>query len=110
MLKEENEISIPSVRSIRLLLEPINEKLAIIEQCLKKSPQNKNQQLFYRNNDLKQLFGLCNNTIIKYRETGVIPFTRLGDIYLYDVKLIHEVLDNNKVSAIGGPIYERKYN
>jgi hypothetical protein len=99
-MKNSEEISIPSVRSIQLLLEPIYSRLEAIETRIKQSYQNSNQlpAKYYRNNDLKRLFGLSNNTIIKYRETGILPYTKLGDIYLYEVRELDKILTLNKVS------------
>ncbi len=97
---ENSEIKLPTMSSMKLLIEPIfdrlkNIELAINSKILKESVSKK----YYRNADLKSLFGLSPNTIIKYRETGVIPFTRLGDVYLYEATLIERILDNNKISA-----------
>lgn len=36
--------------------------------------------------------------MIKYRETGILPYTRLGDVYLYEVKVINDILNTNKNS------------
>jgi hypothetical protein len=52
---------------------------------------------YYRNKDLKEMFGFSNNTIIKYREHGILPFTMLGDVYLYEIEVIHAILLNNKL-------------
>lgn len=60
------------------LLYKILEKLEIAGDS---SPKK-----YYRNKDLKHNFGLAPNTIIKYREEGILPFTILGEIYLYPVK------------------------
>ena len=93
------ELIIPTIGTIKKLLEPIYSRLEAIEICIKQSHQKTNNTLkYYRNNDLKQLFGLSNNTIIKYRETGILPFTRLGDIYLYEVSSIEQILNHNKVA------------
>lgn len=51
--------------------------------------------VYYRNEDLKKIFGLSSNTIIKYRQTGILPFTKLGDIFLYDAAKIDKILDEN---------------
>lgn len=91
------QITIPSLSSIRNLIEPINWRLQQIEEKLQKLPKLNNPSKYYRNNDLKQLFGLSNNTIIKYRENGTLPFTRLGDIYLYNVNDIDNILKQNQV-------------
>ena len=94
-----NELIIPSVRSIQILLEPIYERLASIESSLKSKPQKAIPMKYYRNADLKSIFGLSSNTIIKYRDTGILPYTMLGEIYLYDIASIESILKNNKISA-----------
>ena len=96
-MKNFDEIQIPSVRGIQLLLEPIVVKLQNLEIELQKLPKKVQPSNYYRNNDLKQLFGLSNNTIIKYRENGTLPFTRLGDVYLYEVDEINKILKLNEV-------------
>lgn len=98
-MRNSEEIMIPSVRSIQLLLEPIYERLANIESSLKSKPQKAIPMKYYRNADLKAIFGLSSNTIIKYRDTGILPYTRLGDVYLYDIASINEILNTNKISA-----------
>ncbi|MFT5964809.1 MAG: hypothetical protein ACI9L6_001558 [Flavobacterium sp.] len=95
---EKFEINIPTVRSIQMLLEPIYERLSNIEASLKNQKEKSKPQRFYRNADLKHYFGISPNTIIKYRDTGVIPYTRLGDVYLYEVATIERILENNKIS------------
>ncbi|RAR73863.1 hypothetical protein CLV55_103182 [Flavobacterium aciduliphilum] len=91
------ELKIPSVRSIQMLLEPIYERLTNIENSLKNQPLKSTPKKYYRNADLKSLFGLSSNTIIKYRETGILPYTRLGDVYLYEVNLVEQILKKNNV-------------
>jgi len=98
-MRNSEEIMIPSVRSIQLLLEPIYERLANIESSLKSKPQKAIPMKYYRNADLKAIFGLSSNTIIKYRDTGILPYTRLGEVYLYDIASIESILYNNKISA-----------
>lgn len=99
MIQNNQEIMIPSVRTIQLLLEPIYERLASIESSLKSKPQKAVQTKFYRNADLKAIFGLSSNTIIKYRDTGILPFTMIGEIYLYEIAIIEAILNTNKISA-----------
>lgn len=91
------QITIPSLSSIRNLIEPINWRLQQIEEKLQKLPKMVNPSRYYRNSDLKQLFGLSNNTIIKYRENGTLPYTRIGDVYLYEVYEINKILKRNEV-------------
>lgn len=50
---------------------------------------------YYRNKDLKNHFGLASNTIIKYRDEGILPFTLLGEVYLYPVNEVDKSLKKN---------------
>lgn len=95
-MSDRNEIYIPTTKVIAELLHPLFERLESIEKQLLKDPKAHNSELkFYRNDDIKKIFGISNNTIIKYREQGVLPFTRIGDIYLYKVSDIEEILKRN---------------
>ena len=97
-MNEENEaLVIPTIKNIKLLLDPINIRLENIETSLNKKEVKSNDSKYYRNQDLKKIFGLSSNTIIKYRETGILPYTKLGDIFLYDVKQIEKILIQNQV-------------
>ena len=107
MFKDQNEFSIPSVRAIQLLLEPIVVKLQNLENELQKLPKKVQPSKYYRAKDLKELFGLTNNTIIKYRNDGILPYTLLGGVYLYDAKAIDEMLEQNKSNSGRRLFYER---
>jgi hypothetical protein len=80
---------------LKKMLEPLYAKLETIDFKLK-GQQGLSPKKFYRNEDLKKIFGLSNNTIIKYRQTGVLPYTKLGDIFLYDATKIDEILKDNQ--------------
>lgn len=97
MSNHSQEITIPTLKAIENLIEPIMIKLDHIDSEIKKNPSNPKSKKYYRNADLKRVFGISPNTIIKYRETGILPYTRLGDVYLYEVQAIEEILNNNKV-------------
>ena len=106
-MKNFEEIQIPSVRGIQLLLEPIVIKLQNIENEVQKLPKKALPSKYYRARDLKELFGLSNNTIIKYRDNGTLPFTFLCGVYLYDAKAIDEMLEQNKSNSGRRLFYER---
>lgn len=94
------ELRIPTMSGIKLLIEPIFDRLKNIELAINsKQIKESGSKKYYRNADLKHYFGISPNTIIKYRETGVLPYTRLGDVYLYEVAIIERILENNKISA-----------
>ena len=97
-MNSNEEIVIPTVGSIKKLLEPIYVRLENIDTSIKNQVSGKTERKqYYRNQDLKTIFGLSNNTIIKYRETGILPYTKLGDIFLYDIKVIDKILISNQV-------------
>jgi hypothetical protein len=97
MSDHSQEIKIPTIQAIENLLEPIILKLDYISSNTSLNPSNAKSKKYYRNSDLRNIFGLSSNTIIKYRETGILPFTKLGDIYLYEVKAIENILNENKI-------------
>jgi hypothetical protein len=108
-MKNFEEIQIPSVRGIQLLLEPIVIKLQNLENEVQKLPKKALPSKYYRARDLKELFGLSNNTIIKYRDNGTLPFTFLCGVYLYDAKAIDEMLEQNK-SNTGRRLFNERAN
>lgn len=77
------------------MLEPLYGKLEAIDSKIK-IQEVKPPLKYYRNDDLKKIFGLSNNTIIKYRITGILPYTKLGDIFLYEASKIEKILKNNE--------------
>lgn len=56
---------------------------------------NLSRQKYYRNKDMKSVYGLSPNTITKYRQEGILPYTLLGEIYLYPVAEVERRLKNN---------------
>lgn len=97
MNQHTEELIIPTLGSIKKLLEPIYSRLDKIDTSVSKQELKPNQTRYYRNQDLKKIFGLSSNTIIKYRETGILPYTKLGDIFLYEIKIIEAILNQNKI-------------
>lgn len=66
MTKKERKLSF--VTRVEQLIEPVLLRLETIDL---KISQGKVLRLeYYRNEDLKKMFGLSNNTIIKYIQTG----------------------------------------
>jgi len=50
---------------------------------------------YYRNKDLKRIFGFSDNTIISYRDYNILPYTKIGDIYFYPVNEIKRLLNKS---------------
>lgn len=95
MENRDLQLLLLSTDKLQSLLNPVINKLDVIEKKLNKKTSTYNIAKYYRNKDLKENFGLSPNTIIKYRESGLIPFTTIGDVYLYPVTLLNEVLKKN---------------
>ena len=92
------QITMPTLEGINRLVEPLHIRLQQIEDSLQRLPKMAQPLKYYRNNDIKKLFGFSNNTIIKYRDNGILPFTKFGEVYFYEVKEIDKILEDNKVN------------
>lgn len=92
MTKKERKLSFEM--RVKQLIEPVLLRLETIDSKID-GQVKVIRPIYYRNEDLKKIFGLSNNTIIKYRQTGILPFTKLGDIFLYDAVKIEKILHEN---------------
>ena len=92
MMKKERKLSF--VMRVEQLIEPVLLRLETIDSKISQGKVLRPE--YYRNEDLKKMFGLSNNTIIKYRQTGILPYTKLGDIFLYDSGKINKILRSNE--------------
>lgn len=81
------------VAALRKLLDPLYLKIEKIDSVINSGNL---KTKYYRNEDLKKIFGLSRNTIIKYRQTGILPYTKLGDIFLYEARKIDKILRENE--------------
>jgi hypothetical protein len=95
MSKEGKETKVSYIVAIKQLLEPLYARLEKIDSKIKGN-DTKHTLRYYRNEDLKKIFGLSNNTIIKYRQTGILPYTKMGDIFLYEASKIEKILSENE--------------
>lgn len=92
MTKKERKLSF--VMRVEQLIDPLLLRLETIDSKISQGKVLRPE--YYRNEDLKKMFGLSNNTIIKYRQTGILPYTKLGDIFLYDSGKIDKMLKSNE--------------
>ena len=72
-----------------------NEEIANVLKKLngqKSKTEVVHNQEYYRNKDLKKIFGFSDNTILNYRDSNIIPYAKIGDIYLYPVKELKMLL------------------
>lgn len=74
-LDNKEELRIPTVKTIKYLLDPIVKKLDHLDSVITSNSTTSSESKYYRNSDLKKLFGFSSNTIIKYREIGLLPYT-----------------------------------
>lgn len=96
MMKGTKEKKLSFMVRVKQMLDPVMIRLEKIDSKID-SKVKTTRPSFYRNEDLKKIFGLSNNTIIKYRQTGIIPYTKLGDIFLYDSSRIDQILRDNEI-------------
>lgn len=72
-------------------IEPIIKLLNEINSKIDRRQAKK----YYRNQDLKDCFGLSDNTIISYRDKNILPFSKIGEIYYYPISEIDSILQKN---------------
>jgi hypothetical protein len=94
MENKDLQLLVLSTERLKSLIAPVLNKLDLIEKNLDKKTTSQSIK-YYRNKELKEKFGLSANTIIKYRDLGVIPYTVIGEVYLYPIKHLEDVLKEN---------------
>jgi len=86
-----NTIELVTIEDFKNEMLPVLRELAEIKSYVGKVAPRQ----YYRNKDLKDIFGFSDNTISDYRNDNTIPYTKLGSIYYYPVKDINIVLEHN---------------
>jgi len=89
---EQLNFNLPSKEFVEQNFQKIMEGLNSLKNQLNSS---KKELKYFRNKDLKRIFGFSDNTIIEYREKGILPFTKFGLIYFYPVEDINRILQEN---------------
>ena len=74
------------VQDLTLQISHIQEKLSV-------SPQ------YYSNKELRELLNVEEKLIRKYREQGLLDYSKVGDKYLYSQHDVIEFLNRNKFEA-----------
>lgn len=82
--------------------EPI---IRLLEEIKSKFDTFRQPKKYYRNSDLKELFGLSDNTILSYRDKNILPFSRMGEIYYYPIAEIDNLLSKNSNFDLFGNSY-----
>jgi len=88
----QKNISIPTIEAISEILLPLQNSISEINS---KIDSLKPPKKYYRNKQLKVIFGISDNTIIEYRDKNIIPFTFIGNIFYYPADKIDEILQKN---------------
>ncbi|MDQ1164683.1 helix-turn-helix domain-containing protein [Flavobacterium sp. SORGH_AS_0622] len=95
MKKDLKKKKLSLIMRVKEMIDPLVVKLDTIDSKIKAKGYD-SRPAYYRNEDLKNIFGLSPNTIIKYRQTGILPYSKLGEIFLYDSMLIEKILQENQ--------------
>ena len=83
-------------------MEPV---IKLLEEIKSKFDKLRQPKKYYRNADLKELFGLSDNTICTYRDKNILPFSRMGEIYYYPIADIDNLLSKNSNFDLFGNLY-----
>ena len=74
---------------IRILMAMLAEIQKKLSEKINHDPK------YYRNEDLKRIFKLSENTIDKYRKHGVLKYQMIGGIYYYPVDELNRTMKDN---------------
>ncbi len=90
---------------MKTLNEEITPVITLLEEIKSKFDKIRQPKKYYRNSDLKELFGLSDNTICTYRDKNILPFSRMGEIYYYPIADIDNLLSKNSNFDLFGNRY-----
>ena len=71
----------------------LSQKLRVYEQTHQPAPQ------YYNNKEVQMLLGVEDKLIRKYRDEGLLAYSKVGDKYWYSQKDISDFLERNKHKA-----------
>ena len=86
-----NTIELITVEDINNAISPILKELGELKSYISIQPPMQ----YYRNKDLKEIYGLSDNTIKDYRDKNIIPYTWIGSIPIYPVADFNLLLNRN---------------
>ena len=84
-------IEILTVEELNEAISPILKELNELKSYISTQPPRQ----YYRNKDLKEIYGLSDNTIKEYRDKNIIPHTSVGNIPFYPVIEFNQMLQRN---------------
>ena len=61
-----------------------------------KSPNNQGTKKYLKSFEVKQMLSISSGTLHNLRINGTLPFTRVGNVLLYDLDDIITILETNK--------------
>ena len=85
--------------------EEMESVIKLLEEIKSKFDKIRQPKKYYRNADLKELFGLSDNKICTYRDKNILPFSRMGEIYYYPIADIDNLLSKNSNFDLFGNRY-----
>jgi len=86
-----NTIELVTVEDIHDAISPILIELSELKSYISNLPPKQ----YYRNKDLKEIYGLSDNTIKEYRDRNIIPYTWIGTIPFYPVSDFNLMIKRN---------------
>jgi len=86
-----NTIELVTIEDIHDAISPILKDLGELKSYMDSKPPKQ----YYRNKDLKEIYGLSDNTIKDYRDRNIIPHTWIGSIPYYPVSDFNLMLNRN---------------
>lgn len=75
-------------------------KLELLEDFKKLISEHKDLSFkkWVRSDVVKDILDISDGTLQNFRVNGTLPFSKLGGILYYDLKDVHSILEQNKIS------------
>ncbi|MFW5700124.1 MAG: DNA-binding protein [Cyclobacteriaceae bacterium] len=89
---ERNYLELPTISYLRDMEERILSRINEMQNLKGNTPKK-----WVKGKELRELMGgMSNNTLVKLRNEGTIPFKKLGGVYYYNVEDIKKTLSTIK--------------
>lgn len=84
-------IQLPTLEDFQRLENKIDQALGLLESSKSPKPQE-----WLKSNEVKDLLKCSDSSLKNYRDSGIIPSTRVGGTYYYALEDVHKLLNQKR--------------